>query len=43
MLIALGLLWPRLNLGAAASRITFWFLLYSGFAITAAFLIAPYA
>ena len=42
MLIALGLLWPRLNLGAAASRIAFWFLIYSGLAITAAFLIAGF-
>jgi len=40
MLIALGLLWPRLKLGAVTSRIAFWFLIYSGFAITAAFLIA---
>jgi len=40
ILIALGLSWPRLNLGKAASRIAFWFLLYSGFAITAAFLLA---
>jgi hydroxylaminobenzene mutase len=40
ILIALGLLWPRLDLGAAAARIAFWFLIYSGLAITAAFLIA---
>ena len=40
MLIALGLVWPRLNLGKAACRIAFWTLIYSGFAITAAFLIA---
>ncbi len=40
MLIALGLLWPRLTLGPAASRVAFWFLIYSGLAITAAFLIA---
>jgi hydroxylaminobenzene mutase len=40
ILIALGLLWPRLNLAKAASRIAFWFLVYSGLAITAAFLIA---
>jgi hydroxylaminobenzene mutase len=39
ILISLGLLWPRLNLGAIALRIAFWFLIYSGFAITAAFLI----
>ena len=40
ILIALGLSWPRLNLGTAASRLAFWFLIYSGFAVTAAFLIA---
>jgi (hydroxyamino)benzene mutase len=40
ILIALGLLWPRLNLAKAASQIAFWFLVYSGLAITAAFLIA---
>jgi hydroxylaminobenzene mutase len=40
MLIALGLSWPRLHLGPAAARIAFWFLIYSGFAITAAFVIA---
>src|SRR5262249_10584753 len=38
--IALGLSWPRFDLGAAASRLAFWFLIYSGFAITAAFIIA---
>jgi hydroxylaminobenzene mutase len=31
LLVALGLLWPRLNLGAASSRIAFWFLIYSDF------------
>jgi (hydroxyamino)benzene mutase len=40
ILIALGLSWPRLKLGKAASQIAFWFLVYSGLAITAAFLIA---
>jgi len=40
ILIALGLSWPRLNLGRAASWIAFWLLIYSGLAITAAFLIA---
>jgi (hydroxyamino)benzene mutase len=38
--IALGLSWPRLNLGISASRMAFWFLIYSGFAVTAAFMIA---
>ena len=36
ILVAFGLLWPRLRLGAAPSRIAFWFLVYSGLAITAA-------
>jgi hydroxylaminobenzene mutase len=40
ILISLGLLWPRLNLGGIALRIAYWFLIYSGFAITAAFIIA---
>ena len=40
LLLALGLLWPRLNLGAATSRIAFWFLIYSAFAILAAFVMA---
>jgi hydroxylaminobenzene mutase len=40
ILISLGLLWPRLRLGASGARIAFWFLIYSGLAITAAFLIA---
>ena len=40
ILIVLGLLWPRLDLGTRASRVAFWFLIYSGFAITAAFIIA---
>jgi (hydroxyamino)benzene mutase len=37
LLLALGLVWPRLNLGATTSRITFWLLIYSTFAI-----LAPY-
>ena len=40
LLVALGLLWPRLNLDAASSRIAFWFLIYSDFATIAAFLLA---
>jgi (hydroxyamino)benzene mutase len=39
-LLTLGLLWPRLNLGATTSRIAFWFLIYSDFATVAAFLMA---
>ena len=40
MLLSLGLSWPRLRVGAATSWIAFWCLLYSGLAITAAFLLA---
>jgi hydroxylaminobenzene mutase len=32
ILLALGLMWPRLNLGATTSRITFWCFVYSSFA-----------
>jgi (hydroxyamino)benzene mutase len=39
MLIAIGLMWPRLDLGKLACRVAFWCLIYSGFAITTAFLI----
>jgi hydroxylaminobenzene mutase len=42
MLIALGLLWPRLTLREAAAQIAFWFLIYSGFAIVIAFLLAAF-
>ncbi len=37
LLLAMGLVWPRLNLGATTSRIAFWFLIYSSFAILAAY------
>ena len=37
--VALGLLWPRLNLGVASSRIAFWCLVYSGLVIVAAYLL----
>ena len=40
LLIGVGLLWPRLTLGTAASRVAFWCLLYSAFAILAAYVIA---
>jgi hydroxylaminobenzene mutase len=37
--LALGLVWTtHLNLGATASRIAFWFLIYSGLAILSAYL-----
>ncbi|TGQ39580.1 MULTISPECIES: hypothetical protein [unclassified Mesorhizobium] len=40
LLLALGLTWSRLNLGAAMSRVAFWLLIYSALAILAAYLIA---
>jgi len=39
ILITFGLLWPSLKLSAFTSRIAFWFLVYSGSAIIAAFII----
>jgi len=35
----MGLLWPKLNLGTAVSRLAFWLLIYSSFAIVAAYLL----
>ena len=40
LLIALGLVWPRLSLGAAAARVAFWFLIFSDLETIAAFIIA---
>ena len=40
LLLALGLVWPRLNLGAMAARIAFWSFIYSAFAILAAYMMA---
>jgi (hydroxyamino)benzene mutase len=40
MLLGLGLLWPRLNLGATASRIAFWTYLYSSFATLIPYMMA---
>lgn len=40
MLLALGLVWPRLELTAATARVAFWFLIYSALATVAAFLLA---
>src|SRR5207247_10007229 len=39
LFIAMGLLWPRLHLGIAASRLAFWLLIYSSFAIVANYLL----
>lgn len=40
MLLGLGLLWPRLNLGATASRTAFWTYLYSSFATLVPYVLA---
>ncbi len=40
ILLTLGLLWPRLNLGATTSRIAFWLLVYSTFATLAPYVMA---
>jgi (hydroxyamino)benzene mutase len=40
LLLALGLVWPRLVLGATAARIAFWFLIYSSLVTIASFLLA---
>ncbi len=41
-LVALGLLWPRLKLGATVSRLAFWLLIYSDFATIAAYVLAAF-
>ncbi len=40
MMLAIGLVWPKLTLGSSASRIAFWTLIYSALAILAAYTIA---
>ncbi len=40
LLIAFGVMWPRLTLGGSALRVAFWCLLYSTLAILAAYTIA---
>jgi hydroxylaminobenzene mutase len=40
VLVALGVVWPRLALGATVTRIAFWFLVYSLLATIVAFLLA---
>ena len=42
LMLALGLVWPRLDLGPAAGRTAFWFLIYSDLATVAAFLLAAF-
>src|SRR5438477_1581699 len=40
MILALGLFWPRLKLGATASRIAFWTYIYSSVATLVPFVLA---
>jgi (hydroxyamino)benzene mutase len=40
ILLALGLVWPRLTLGATPSRIAFWLLIYSTFATLVPYVLA---
>jgi hydroxylaminobenzene mutase len=40
LLLGLGLVWPRLKLGAGASRIAYWTYLYSSFATLTAYVLA---
>ena len=40
LFLAMGLVWPQLNLGTTAARIAFWLLVYSALATIAAFVVA---
>jgi (hydroxyamino)benzene mutase len=40
VLLGIGLVWPRLTLGTTATRVAFWFLVYSLLATIVAFLLA---
>ena len=42
LLLALGLAWTRLSLGDLASRVAFWLLVYSTFAILGAYLLGAF-
>jgi len=42
LLLALGLAWTRLNLGVVSSRVAFWLLVYSTFAILAAYVLGAF-
>jgi (hydroxyamino)benzene mutase len=39
LLLALGFVWPNLNLGGTTSRVAFWLLIYSALAILIAFVL----
>ncbi|OKO88751.1 hypothetical protein AC629_08385 [Bradyrhizobium sp. NAS80.1] len=40
LFLATGLMWPTLKLGTTATRIAFWFLIYSALATIAGFIVA---
>jgi hydroxylaminobenzene mutase len=40
LLLAMGLVWPRLNVDTTTSHVSFWFLVYSTVAILAAYVLA---
>jgi hydroxylaminobenzene mutase len=42
ILLAIGLLWPRLKLSPRAARLAFWCLIYSALAILAAYTVAAF-
>lgn len=42
MMLAIGLMWPRVRLGMRTSKIAFWTLIYSALAILAAYVIAAF-
>ncbi len=42
MLLAIGLLWPKLRLSPRAVKIAFWFFIYSALAILAAYTVAAF-
>ena len=42
MLLAIGLLWTKLSLSLRASKVAFWFLIYSALAILAAYTVAAF-
>ena len=42
LLLTMGLMWPMLKLGTTASRVAFWFLIYSALATIAGFVVAAF-
>ena len=40
LFLTMGLMWPMLKLGTTASRVAFWFLIYSALATIAGFVVA---